>query len=178
MREVSAGHTGAGWHWTVVRTGAEQRIPHGIGAAAGAVTLSAFDWRRQEDARRLSWTGGAAATVALVGTAPINLTRQANGQMVLGLHYRLEQPPSSGVTLSMACGPHCSGAVPLTALLRHAPVRRWQSLRIPLACFAHAGANMSRIDTPFAIHTAGRLTLVVADIRVQSDISGALACPH
>jgi beta-glucosidase len=116
--------------------------------------------------------------VALMGATPINLTRQANGQMVLGLHYRLDQRPSSAVTLSMACGAHCSGVVPLTTLLRHAPVRRWRSLRIPLACFARAGANMSRIDTPFAIRTAGRLTLGVADIRVQSDTTGALACPH
>jgi beta-glucosidase len=140
------------------------------------VTLSALDWRRQEDARRLSWTG--AAAVALTGATPINLTRQANGQMVLALHYRLERPPSSSVTLSMACGDHCAGGVPLTSLLQRAPVGRWLQLRIPLSCFARAGANMSRIDTPFAIHSAGRLALAVADIRVQSDTTGALACPH
>ncbi|MDE2337748.1 MAG: exo 1,3/1,4-beta-D-glucan glucohydrolase [Gammaproteobacteria bacterium] len=178
-RFFSAGHSGAGWHWAVLHDGMQERIPHGVGrAAAGAVTLSALDWRRQEDARRLSWTGAAAAAVVLTGATPVNLTRQANGQMVLALHYRLEQPPASSVTLSMACGAHCAGAVPLTNLLRRAPVGRWQQLRIPLACFARAGANMSRIDTPFAIRSTGRLALAVADVRVQSDTSGALACPH
>jgi beta-glucosidase len=178
-RFFSAGHSGAGWHWAVLHGHTQERIPHGVGrAAAGAVTLGALDWRRQEDARRLSWTGAAAAAVVLTGATPVNLTRQANGQMVLAMHYRLEQSPAASVTLSMACGVHCAGAVPLTNLLRRAPVGRWQQLRIPLACFARAGANMSRIDTPFAIRSTGRLTLAVADIRVQSDTSGALACPR
>lgn len=175
----SAGHSGAGWHWAVLHGGAAQRIPRGIGRAlAGQVTLRPWDWRRQEDARELNWMGGAAATVALTGATPINLTRQSNGQMVLGLRYRLEQAPSSSVTLSMACGAHCAGPLPLTALLRRGPLGRWLQLRIPLVCFSQAGANMRRIDTPFAIRTAGRLSLAVADIGVQSDTTGAIACPH
>ena len=193
----TAGHSGAGWHWAVsgsVQGGAargarhrdgsarakrETVLPRGIGhALGGRLRLRVLDWRRQEDAREIIWSGGSAARVALTGSTPIDLTRQTNGQMVLGLHYRLEQGPSAPVTLLMGCGPGCSGALSITRVLRQGGRGRWRSLRIPLACFARAGADMTHIFTPFGIRTAGLLSLAVADIRIGSDASGAIACPR
>ena len=182
------GHSGAGWHWAVsepanvghepARRSAMRPVPHGLGRSfGGRLTLRALDWRRQEDAREIIWSGGGAARVALTGGTAINLVRQTNGQMVLGLHYRLEQGPSARVTLRMGCGPGCAGALSITRVLRRGGRGRWLQLRIPLACFAQAGANMSHILTPFQVDTAGRLTLAVADIRIDSDTTGAIACP-
>jgi beta-glucosidase len=175
----AAGHSGAGWHWSVAEGSAARALTRGIGRSLeGRLTLRAVDWRRQEDARLLSWSGAGAASAALTGSIPIDLTRETNGQMVLGLHYRLEQAPAAAVSLSMGCGRGCAGALPLAPLLRRAGPGRWHRLRIPLECFARAGADMRRIVTPFAIRTAGRLALAVADIRIESDIGGAIACPH
>ena len=175
----SAGHGGPGWHWAVLHGASARPLPRGIGRAAGGrVILSALDWRRQEDARLLTWRGGADASVALTGATAVNLTRQSNGQMVLALRYRLVRAPTAAVTLRMGCGPACAGVLPVNAVLRRGRLGRWHRLRIPLACFARAGANMSHITTPFAIQTSGRLALAVADIGVQSDSAGAAACPR
>ena len=175
----AAGHSGTGWHWSVSAGAPARALAHGIGGTPeGRVTLRAADWRRQEDARVLSWSGAGTASAALTGPMPIDLTRQANGQMVLGLHYRLEQAPSAAVSLSMGCGLGCVGALPLAPLLRRAGTGHWHRLRIPLECFARAGADLRRIVTPFAVRTAGRLALAVADIRIESDSGGLIACPR
>jgi len=78
----------------------------------------------------------------------------------------------------MGCGASCGGAVPITPALRAAPRGQWRHLDIPLACFAAAGENMSRVWTPFTLETTGRLTLALANIRLESGADGALPCPH
>ncbi|MGH8303916.1 MAG: putative glycoside hydrolase, partial [Steroidobacteraceae bacterium] len=98
-------------------------------------------------------------------------------QLALGFDYRVEAAPSRTVTLAMACGASCGGAVPVTSALRAAPLGQWQHLAIPLACFAAAGESMSRVWTPFALQTAGKLTLDVTNIRLESGTAGT-ACPR
>ena len=61
----------------------------------------------QEGGRRLRWNGGAEAAVAIVGNAeakPLDLERQANGDMSLQLQYRVDGAPQGPVTLALGCG--------------------------------------------------------------------------
>jgi beta-glucosidase len=98
--------------------------------------------------------------------------------MALGFDYRVEEAPNAAVTLGMACGASCSGTVPIMSALGAAPRGQWQHLAVPLACFASAGEDMARVSTPFALQTAGRLTLAIANIRLESGAAGAADCPH
>ena len=175
----ASGRTGSGWHWAVADDAGASPVPRGIGASdSGRLTLMAIDKVKQEDSRRLRWTGTGHATAEITGATPIDLTRQANGQMALGFDYRVTESPSAGVTVGMGCGASCGGSVPVTAALRAAPRGQWQHLDIPLACFAAAGENVSRVWTPFALQTAGRLTLAITNIRLESGTAGAIACDH
>jgi beta-glucosidase len=79
----------------------------------------------------------------------------------------VEKPPTRSVTLSMGCG-----AVELTSLLRDLPKGEWRTIHIPLRCFAKAGADMSRIDTPFRLSTDGELQLRLADIELVPALEG------
>jgi beta-glucosidase len=174
----ASGSTGSGWHWAVADDAGATPIPHGIGASdSKRLTLTAIDKTKQEDSRRLRWWGTGQATAEITGATAIDLTRQANGQLALGFDYRVQQAPSAAVTLGMGCGASCSGAVPITSALSGAPRGQWQHLDIPLACFAAAGESMSRVWTPFALQTAGKLTLDVANIRLESGTAGA-GCLH
>jgi len=174
----AAGRTGSGWHWAVADDAGASPLPHGIGASQSRrLTLAPLDRRKQEDARELRWSGGQ-ATAEITGAAPIDLTRQANGQMVLGFDYRLRTPPSAAVMLGMGCGASCAGSVAITQALKSSAGGHWQHLEVPLACFASAGENMSRVWTPFTLQTTGKLTLGIADIRLESGAAGASACPH
>ena len=88
--------------------------------------------------------------------------------MALGFDYRMQQAPSAAVTIGMGCGASCGATVPITPALRAAPRGQWRHLDIPLACFASAGESMSHVWTPFALQTAGTLTLAISNIRLES----------
>ncbi|HUN72574.1 MAG TPA: exo 1,3/1,4-beta-D-glucan glucohydrolase [Steroidobacteraceae bacterium] len=175
----AAGRTGSGWTWAVADDAGASPLARGIGASgSGRLTLTATDKTKQEDSRRLRWSGTGQSTAEITGATAIDLTRQTNGQMALGLDYRVEEAPSAAVTLGMACGASCGGTVALTPVLRAAPRGQWQHLDVPLACFASAGQNMSRVRTPFALQTAGKLTLAITNIRLESGTAGHFACGH
>jgi beta-glucosidase len=154
------GRPGAGWHWM----------------AESDVTPA--EEVRQEDARALHFSGDGPALVGIAGGSPVDLSRQTNGQLSLGFDYRVDEPPSAPVTITMGCGARCAGAVSVERELREAPLGRWRHLEIPLACFASAGADMHRIVTPFAVATQGRLVLSVANVDLQSGSTDPIHCIH
>ncbi|MBW4050537.1 MAG: glycoside hydrolase family 3 protein [Proteobacteria bacterium] len=173
----TAGRTGSGWHWAVADDAGATALPRGIGASySKRLTVTTTDKARQEDARLLHWSGTGQATAQITGATAINLTRQTNGQMALGFDYRVEDAPSAPVTVGMACGASCGGTVAITQALRAAPRNRWQHLDIPLSCFAAAGENMRRVVTPFTLQTTGKLTLGLANIRIESGAAHPLPC--
>ena len=136
----TAGRPAVGWRW----------------AASNGVTLSATDKAAQEDARLLSWKGndtGAMASLTLAGSSPVDLQREANGQLSLGFDYRVSAPLVSAVSLSMECGAGCRGSLPIQAALTTVTAGQWGHVKVPLNCFATAGADMSRITAPFVVQT-------------------------
>jgi beta-glucosidase len=74
------------------------------------------------------------------------------------------------------CGIGCRGTVPVTHELAAAQPGQWRHLKIPLTCFAKAGADLSRVTAPFAVQTAGRLALSVANIQLESGTDGLMPC--
>jgi beta-glucosidase len=173
----ASGRTGSGWHWAVADDAGASPMARGLGASnSGRLTLTAIDKAKQEDSRRLSWSGTGQATAEITGATAIDLTRQANGQMALGFDYRVEEAPSAAVTIGMGCGASCGSTIPITPALRAAPHGQWQHLNVPLACFASAGANLSRVRTPFALQTEGKLTLSITNIRLESGTAGSMTC--
>ena len=175
----ASGRAGSGWHWAAADDAGATALPHGIGASdSKRLTLTATDKAKQEDARLLHWSGTGHATAEITGATPIDLTRQTNGELALAFDYLVKEAPSDAVTVGMECGASCGGAVAITPTLRAAPPGQWRHLDIPLACFAAAGENMSRVRTPFILQTSGKLTLGLANIHLESSADGALPCPH
>ena len=50
-------------------------------------------------------------------------------------------------------------------------------MRLRLRCFEDAGADMTRIDTPFLIATGGELALAFSDVKLVSAAEGEAPCP-
>ena len=176
----ASGRPGSGWHWSAAAgldSRAAREIPGGVGMASdGRVRVAATDHAAQEDARRLSWSGGGASIVGLAGKSPIDLQRESNGQLSLAFDYRVDQAPTADVSVLMECGADCRGSVPITRLLGSAPAGQWRHAKIPLACFARSGADMGRISAPFYVATAGQLELSVGAIHLESGTDGLLDC--
>ena len=121
------------------------------------------DRRAQEDSVRLTWTGRGPATAALAG-APVDLRREANGDVALIVEARVEAPPAAPVTL---------GGRDITARLR-ALGRDWGEVAVPLRCLA--GTDLAKVTQPFAMTTAGKLDLTISGIRLGSPGAGVVDC--
>jgi beta-glucosidase len=116
------------------------------------------------------------ARVGLSASSPIDLQREANGQLSLAFDYKAASPVTANVNLQVDCGAGCRGTLPVAHALAATPAGQWGHLKVPLVCFARAGADLGHVSTPFALEASGKLTLTVANIRLESGTDGVIAC--
>lgn len=135
------------------------------------------DRSAQEDSMRIRWTGAGHAVAAIVQDAPLDLSRQTNGDLALELEFKVNAAPSSEVSLLMSCGAGCAGGFPMHAILGEAAkTGHWTRVAVPLRCFEKAGVDMKRVETPLSIATAGSLDLTLSSARIASPSGPQLAC--
>ncbi len=155
-----SGHVTAPWSIYVGDELAEVRLtterqPSPGGAAAVTLRPGAVD---------ANWAGGKRGTVRIGGRAS-DLRRLAAAGGTLEIRYRTDRAPAGAVTIGMGCGEHCRGDGRHHASLTPSSGAAWQTLEIPLACFAKAGADLSKIDTPLAIETGDAFRLSIAEAK-------------
>jgi beta-glucosidase len=144
----------------------------------GSLHISALDYKTQEDARSLSWSGTGAASVELVAPAPLDVERETNGDVLLVTTLRVDAvSPGDTSTIGIGCGADCSGRVPVGSQLSALPKGQWLSVGIPLKCFRDAGANMSRVDRPFEWSNHSGAQIAITDVSLSTVSDRTLACP-
>jgi len=137
-----------------------------------ALTLQRIDRRRQEDAWAARWSGAESAWIDLRSATPVDLSRESNGAMVVQLDVKVTRPPAGPVTLAL--GQTAASALPIAKLLA-SPGEAWRSVRVPLRCFAAAGANLSSV-TSLRLQTSAKFGLDVSDISLV-ETRGGDQCP-
>lgn len=135
----------------------------------GGVSVSSTDGAGQESARALvfSPSGGTAMIVA----QPVDLTRQANGEMALAFRYRVDEAPTAPVVLALD-----EGQVDVTTLFKAAPIGEWRTMKVRLSCLRDAGAELSAVEAPWGLRASGAFGVTVENIRLASN-EGDTVCP-
>jgi beta-glucosidase len=114
---------------------------------------------------RITWIGKGAAVAALVGD-PVDLTREANGDVAVLVDLKVASGPTAPVTL---------GGRDVTARLRTlAGTGGWGQVAVPLRCYT--GTDLARVTQPFAMATAGQLDVTISGIRLGSPTEGLVDC--
>jgi beta-glucosidase len=140
-----------------------------------ALSIARADHLAQEDTLVATWSGSGPASLAVSG-APIDLSRQTNGDMSLVIDLRVDEAPSAPVYLEMGCGAACTGRVDITKLLRADQGAGWTKLAVRLSCLRSAGAQMDKVTTPFRLSTAGRTVLSLGTVQLAAG-EGPAVCP-
>lgn len=171
-----AGRAAAPWSLSLMDEKGDLRVTTTSADSPGQVmTLRSVDVAAQEDAKQLTWKGNGRGTLAITGRAT-DLSRQSNGDVTIALRYRLDAAPTEPVVMGMACGPACTATLDITDTLKKATVGAWSVVKIPLKCFAAAGAKMDRIEAPVALSTTGKMTVTFTDIKLDANPANAV-CP-
>ncbi|MBT9491387.1 MAG: glycoside hydrolase family 3 C-terminal domain-containing protein [Paucibacter sp.] len=140
-----------------------------------AVRVSSVQINTQQDAKRLAWTGP--AKLHIWSAQKANLLAYRDAALVFDLVQ--ERAPELPVGLTMECGSGCAGTLNLNPVLTGLPLAKRQTLKIPLACFAAQGADLSRVDVPFSLAADAPFTAAIANIRVVAGAAreaDAIAC--
>jgi beta-glucosidase len=135
---------------------------------AEALTLRRVDRRRQEDAWAATWTGAEPAWLELARMEPLDLSREANGAMVLQIALHITHAPTGPVMLTLG-----SGELSVGNLLKAGT--DWTRLRVPLRCFGAAGGNLAKVSA-IRLRTGGALTMELSDISLQ-ETTAVDQCP-
>lgn len=168
-RYFGGGRALAPWSMTVGDAGGARPVESAaVTSPAGTVTVRPVDLAAQEDAKQVSWRG--AGSVAIGGPSA-DLTRQLGNAFALAIDWRVDTPPARRVTLSFG-----DRALDITPVLRAAPRGRVTMTQVPLRCFAAAGADLTKIGTPFQLATDGAFMATIARVRLEP-ISSGDACP-
>jgi beta-glucosidase len=112
----------------------------------------------QQDGKLLTWTGPArleahGATAAL----PAFATKDG----ALEFDTVVAKAPAAGVTVSLG-----AATLDVKDALARLEGKGKQTVKIPLACFTAKGADLARIDTPFAIASEGAFAAAFANIQI------------
>ncbi|KRA52834.1 1,4-beta-D-glucan glucohydrolase [Pseudoxanthomonas sp. Root65] len=137
------------------------------------------DHLAQEDARRFAWSGKGEATVALPSHTALDLQRESNGDVMLLTTLRVDAAPTGDAWLSVGCGTGCSARIAIAPTLATLPVGQWTRVGVPLKCLAKAGADVGKLDRPWAIGTAGTMTVSVSRVALGAlnEAEATVACP-
>jgi beta-glucosidase len=140
------------------------------------VRVTATDHLAQEDARRFVWSGRGEARALLRADAPVDLSRESNGDVSLVMTIRIDALPADEVELAVRCGADCIARVPVAAQLRALPAATWTRVALPLKCFAQNGAALERLSTLFEWRATSALDISVSRIALDSEFDHALSC--
>jgi beta-glucosidase len=115
------------------------------------------------------WKGESKAWLEMGGEKPSDISREANGAMMLTLTVRVNAAPATEVRLGVG-----TASVPVTSELRALPAGSYTILAVPLKCFS--AQDLMRTPTILHLETSGSLDLSVSDIRLTEARKGT-ACP-
>ncbi len=122
----------------------------------------------QEDARQFHFAEDGA--IALVAEVPLDLDREANGDVRVELWLKLEGDGS--VEMAMSCGAACPHRVSLDSL----PRDEWLHVGSMLKCFRADGATLDQVVAPLVLHGRSGARISVADIGIGTEARRTLPC--
>jgi beta-glucosidase len=113
---------------------------------------------------QVRWAGNQPGQLRISGRAQDLRAAAARG-LTIDFKYRLDAAADQPVSLALTP----QGAqLDLSPALRAAPLREWRRESVPLSCFTHAGADLSEVEMPFVIGTAGHLQLTIAAVSLEA----------
>jgi len=173
------GKTGQSLDFYIALDGSLEKLRNGVGTNGDRLRAFAVDRNRQEDSRRFLWLGGGSATVALAGAAPLDLSRETNGDVAVEIDYRVDALGDGAVRLigyNEGLKPAGNG-LDITSQYKSAKGKGWQTISVPWACFAKAGLDMTNAPGPLSINTSVELDLSISRVALGTSTAGRISCP-
>jgi beta-glucosidase len=147
-----------------------------VEAVGGRVKVTAVDDQVQEGARRFVFTGDGPATISISSEGSVDVSREANGDVMLLVRLRRDAEAPKDVKLGMNCGANCGGALPFADTLAGIPAGKWTTVGIPLKCFQKVGVDVSKVNEAITVQSAGKLDLALSQVKLGTVADKTYSC--
>jgi beta-glucosidase len=147
-----------------------------VEAIGGRVKITAVDDQVQEGARRFVFAGDGPATIQISSEGSADLSREANGDVMLLVRLRRDADVPQDLNLGVSCGAGCGGSLDFAATLNGVATGKWTTIGVPLKCFVKAGADVSKVNEPLSIQTSGKLDLSLSQVKLGTVADKVYSC--
>jgi beta-glucosidase len=147
-----------------------------VEAIGGRVKVTAIDDAVQEGARRFVFAGDGPAAVEITSEGSVDLSREANGDVMLLVRLRRDAAAPKDVTLGMACGAGCGGTLPFGDTLAGIDAGKWTTIGVPLKCFQKAGVDVSKVNEVLDIQSSGKLDFAFSQVKLGTVADKTYTC--
>jgi beta-glucosidase len=134
----------------------------------GSISARAVDMSAQEDARQFTWNADGAF---VVNGPAVDLSKPLKEDWSLLIDWRIDQPATGPVMLSFG-----GAALDIKPTMRALPTGTPTQTRIPLRCFAAAGAKLDAVGSPIRMQAAKGLVATIRNVHIETTKKGA-SCP-
>jgi beta-glucosidase len=165
-------------NWTSEKVGADLNATLNLPARQPVIRVETTQIKTQQDAKLVSWLGGAARFFA--GSAQTVDLQTYAADAILQFDMVIVQAPQARVSLAVECGDSCRGEVDLGLLLGKWSPQTQHTVKIPLACFGLKETDFANVNVPFSVLTSEPFAAAFANIQIVAGAArdaDALACP-
>jgi len=147
-----------------------------VESTGGRVKVTAVDDTVQEGARHFVFDGSGKATVQITSEGTADLSREANGDVMLLVRLRRDAAAPKDLTLGIRCGAGCGGSLPFADTLNGIEPGKWQTVGIPLRCFAKAGADVAKVSEALVVESENKLDLSLSQVKLGTVADKVVSC--
>ena len=130
----------------------------------GAIKYRTEDKVVQEDARQFNFDGSEKASAEIVTSFAEDTITYVEANGVISFDIKLNQALGNELSLAM-CSGECGESINLAKVVDSSLLSKWQSVSIDLKCFADKGVNFASLTSPFSLHSSGKASVSVSDIK-------------
>lgn len=165
----AGGRARAPWALTVTDAGGARPVESApVTSPGGLLAARSVDVKAQEDGKSFTWTGP--ASFHLSGPYA-DLSRQLNNSFALRVEWRVDALGTGPVTVALG-----GQAFDVSDWVKAAAKGQVSSFRIPLRCFADAGANLQKLDYALSVTADKGFAATLLHTNVQA-VGENLPCP-
>ncbi|ALJ14167.1 1,4-beta-D-glucan glucohydrolase [Sphingopyxis macrogoltabida] len=165
----SGGRARAPWTLSIVDAGGSRQVGSApVDSSYGLLKTRSVDVKAQEDGKSFVWNGPASFTLSGPNA---DLSRQLNNSFALRLDWRVDAVGQGPVSIALG-GP----AFDISALVSAAPKEQVSTIKLPLRCFADAGADLTRVAHAVTLGGDKGLAVTLLNANVEA-VGENLPCP-
>jgi len=140
--------------------------PVGADAVTSASGYLSVESDMANSALTAQWNGKGEAQFFIANDGPADYTALLEQDAALVVLMQVVAPPKRKAVIKMGCGYPCAANANITELLKALPAEQWLRVSFDLKCFADGGLDITNVDTPLLLTTAGKMSVSISDVTI------------